>query len=49
MDGITFTLEQITELKYIIEDGGTNDAIDFIDEIAAEQGVDGYRPGRVIN
>lgn len=47
-DKIVFTLEQIRELKYIIEDAGSNDAIGFIDEVAKEQNVEGYTWGRVI-
>lgn len=47
-DKVAFTLEQIRELKYIIEDGGSNDAIGFIDEVAKEQNVEGYTEGRVI-
>ena len=44
---IILTLEQIEELKYIIEDSGVNDAISYIDEIAEPQ-FDGYQCGRVI-
>ena len=44
---VMFTLEQIDELKYIIEDSGVNDAIGYIDEIVKPQ-FDGYGCGRVI-
>lgn len=47
-DKVVFTFEQIRELKYIIEDDGSNDAISFIDEVAKEQNVEGYAEGRVI-
>lgn len=47
-DKVFFTLEQINELKYIIEDAGSNDAIGFIDEVAREQNVENYVEGRVI-
>lgn len=46
---IVFTLEQIDELKYIIEDSGVNDAIDYIDEIVEPQVGEGYTSGRVIS
>lgn len=46
---IKFTLEQIEELKYIIEDAGTNDALDYIDEVVASQNIKGYKQGRVIS
>lgn len=44
----TFTTAQLIELKRIIEDSGSNDAIEFIDEIVKPQNLENYIEGRVI-
>lgn len=37
MQGVVFTLQQIKTLKGLIEDAGTMDAIDYIDQTVAQQ------------